>query len=47
MLKEFDAELLIGQISYKQKAEIYNVFRGYDLTKKKCSIHPPDRNIQV
>lgn len=34
MLKNFDAELLIGQISYKQKADIYNVTNGYDVTKK-------------
>ena len=27
-------ELLIGQISYKQKADIYNILNGYDTTKK-------------
>ena len=37
MLKNFDIELLIGQISYKQKADIYNVTKGYDNTKKTCS----------
>ena len=37
MLKHFDAELLLGQISYKQKADIYNVCNGYDTTKKECS----------
>ena len=37
MLKQFDVELLIGQISYKQKADIYNVAKGYDNTKKVCS----------
>lgn len=37
MLKKFDIELLIGQISYKQKADIYNVSKGYDTTKKQCS----------
>lgn len=37
MLKQFDTELLIGQISYKQKADIYNVSRGYDTTKKVCT----------
>lgn len=37
MLKQFDAELLIGQISYKQKADIYNVSKGYDTVKKECS----------
>ena len=36
MLKKFDAELLIGQISYKQKADIYNISKGYDTTKKVC-----------
>ena len=34
MLQKFDAELLIGQVSYKQKAEIYNVSHGYDTAKK-------------
>ena len=37
MLKNFDTELLIGQISYHQKAEIYNVTHGYDNKPKKCS----------
>ena len=37
MLKHFDVELLIGQLSYKQKADIYNVSHGYDTAKKKCS----------
>ena len=37
MLKRFDLELLIGQLSYKQKADIYNVYEGYDTTKKTCS----------
>ena len=37
MLRKFDAELLIGNVSYKQKAEIYNVFNGYDLAKKEIS----------
>ena len=35
MLKKFDGELLIGQTSYKQKADMYNYFHGYeDVTKK-------------
>lgn len=38
MLKQFDVELLIGQISYKQKADIYNLSKGYDTTKKKSSL---------
>lgn len=29
MLKKFDVELLIGQLSYKQKADIYNYAHGY------------------
>lgn len=37
MLKHFDVELLIGQISYMQKADIYNISNGYDTTKKECS----------
>ena len=37
MLKNYDAELLIGQLSYKQKADIYNVTNGYDVTKKMTS----------
>ena len=38
MLRKFDVELLIGQISYKQKADIYNISNGYDATKKQCSM---------
>ena len=34
LLTRFDFELLIGQISYKQKAEIYNAVHGYSSTKK-------------
>ena len=37
MLNQFDVELLIGQISYKQKADIYNVSNGYDNAKKVCT----------
>lgn len=37
LLKRFDFELLIGEISYKQKSEIYNCINGYDNTRKKCS----------
>lgn len=37
LLKRFDLELLIGQLSYKQKADIYNVYEGYDTTKKTSS----------
>ncbi len=34
MLDKFDVELLIGQVSYKQKAEIYNISNGYDNARK-------------
>ncbi len=43
MLRKFDVELLIGQISYKQKADIYNVSKGYDTTKKQCSTIVKDK----
>ena len=37
LLSKFDAELLLGQISYKQKAETYNYVSGYPVPPKKCS----------
>ena len=37
MLRKFDAELLLGQMSYSQKAEIYNYCHGYPVPPKKCS----------
>jgi hypothetical protein len=37
MLKKFDVELLLGQLSYSQKAEIYNDYNGYPVQPKKCS----------
>ena len=37
ILKKYDIELLIGQMSYNQRAEIYNIDKGYDTTKKDCS----------
>ena len=36
LLKTFDAELLIGQVSYKQKADIFNHINGYKIPKKQC-----------
>lgn len=30
----FDAELLLGQVSYKQKSDIYNYYHKYERTKK-------------
>lgn len=43
LLKQFDIELLIGQVSYNQKADIYNVVNGYDATKKNCSTIEKER----
>lgn len=37
LLQRFDFELLIGELSYKQKSEIYNCLNGYDDIKKTCS----------
>lgn len=34
-LERFDAELLLGQVSYKQKSDIYNFYK-YEKTQKKC-----------
>ena len=31
MLRQLDAEILIGQLSYKQRAEIYNYTHGYEI----------------
>ena len=47
MLKNFDTELLIDQISYKQKADIYNIINGYDFTKKKCSSDSNKKTVRV
>jgi len=30
----FDAELLLGQVSYKQKSDIHNYYHKYERTKK-------------
>ena len=35
LLEQFDIEILIGQLSYKQRSEIYNMKHGYDKAKKK------------
>ena len=45
MLKKYDAELLLGQLSYKQKAEIYNLQNGYPAPPKKCSSMPKDKPV--
>lgn len=34
LLHQLDAEVLIGQLSYKQRSEIYNVKHGYDSAKE-------------
>ena len=34
LLKRFDRELLISQVSYKQKADIFNHINGYKVPKK-------------
>jgi hypothetical protein len=36
-LQKFDAELLLGQVSYKQKSDIYNYYHKYDKMEKKMS----------
>ena len=45
LLKQFDAELLIGQVSYNQKADIYNVVKGYDTAKKVSSTRETERSV--
>ncbi len=35
LLKQFDVEILIGQLSYNQRSDIYNLKHGYDKAKKK------------
>lgn len=37
MLRKLDAELLLGHLSYKQKADIYNYQYNYDTCSKRCS----------
>ena len=37
LLQQLDIEILIGQLSYKQRSEIYNVKHGYDNAKKKTT----------
>lgn len=36
-LEKYDADLLIGQVSYSQKAEIYNFTHGYPVQPKTCT----------
>ena len=37
LLVIYDVQLLSGQVSYKQTAEIHNAVHGYDGVKKQCS----------
>ena len=37
MLERFDIELLLAQISYSQKADIYNNINGYPVPLKQCT----------
>lgn len=37
LLTKYDAEMLLGQISYSQKADIYNCHHGYPVQPKACS----------
>lgn len=37
MLKKYDAELFLGQVSYSQKADIYNYSNGYPVPFKQCT----------
>ena len=37
ILRKFDAELLLGHVSYKQKADIYNYQNNYDTCSRVCS----------
>ena len=37
LLAKYDAELLLGQISYSHKADIYNYNNGYPVQPKACS----------
>ena len=39
MLVKFDAELLLGQISYKQKADICNYSHNYEVELTKTMLH--------
>jgi hypothetical protein len=43
MIQKFDVELLIGQVSYKQKAEIYNLHHGYEQIAKINSVRSKNK----
>ena len=46
LLLGLTAELLLGQISYQQRADIYNYIHGYDSVKKQCvqNVSNDDKN---
>lgn len=35
-MERLDTEILLGQISYKQKADMYNYYFKYEKTAKQC-----------
>ena len=37
-LDRFEAELLLGQVSFNQKSAIYNYYNNYEQVKKKTSV---------
>ena len=43
-LERFDAELLLGQVSYKQKSDIYNFYNKYEKTQKRCQTKATSTN---
>lgn len=47
LLEKFDAELLLGQLSYKQKADIYNFYHKYERVVKKTSINHDDHLLKM
>lgn len=38
MLEQFDVEILVGQLSYMQRSDIYNIKRGYMIKQKRKSM---------
>ena len=44
LLSKFDVELLIGQLSYKQRAKMYNVIHNYEDVKKRCFMNKDCEN---
>lgn len=46
-LRQLDAEILIGQLSYKQRAEIYNYKHGHDKAKKRIRSNAEAKKLQA